>query len=181
MTTERPQITRSITLTDLTTWYWLKTDLVLICRSFGLSTAGTKIELEDRLRGQLSGQPVNAIARRREIGEMPGIFTPETVIGVGWRCNPALGAYFRKVIGTGFRFNAVMRNFIHNEAGRTLADAVTCFRASTTPGTHKNLIPRQLEYNQHFRDFFAAHPGATREQAIAAWWDRRSRRTVRRG
>ena len=51
---------------------------------------------------------------------MPAVFTAATVIGAGWRCNPGLGAYFRKVAGQGFRFNAAMRDFIHNGAGRTL-------------------------------------------------------------
>ena len=107
---------------------------------------------------------------------MPETFTPDTVIGAGWRCNPALGAYLRKTIGKGFHFNAPTREFIHKGVGRTLADAVICFRESTLPGAAKSSIPRQLKYNQHFRDFFAAHPGATRQQAISSWWEKRSRR-----
>ena len=176
MSETRPPITRSLTLSDFANWYWLKTELVDICRAFGLSTTGSKLELTERIRQHLSGFTPKAAAKRKATGEMPTVFTPRTMIGTGWRCNPALGAYLRKVCGNGFHFNATMRDFIHNGAGRTLAEAVVCYRASVQPGSPQRPIPRQLEYNQHFRDFFAAHPGATREQAIDAWWQKRSKR-----
>ena len=89
---------------------------------------------------------------------------------------PTLSLYFRSVLGNGFHFNAAMRNFIHNGAGHTLAEAAICYLASVQPTSQKRCIPKQLAYNQHFRDFFAAHPGANCEQAVAAWWEKRSRR-----
>lgn len=177
----RPPITPSLTLSEFAGWYWLKTDLVAICRTFALGNTGSKLELEDRIRRHLSGvAPKAASTRSRIAGEMPSVFTPQTIIGKGWRCNPALGAYLRKVCGDGFHFNATMRDFIHNGAGHTLAEAAVCYRASMQPGNAKRPISRQLEYNQHFRDFFAAHAGATRQQAIAAWWEKRSRRKTTR-
>lgn len=98
-----------------------------------------------------------------------------TIIGEGWRCGPALGQFFRQELGNGFRFNAAVRDFIHNGSGKTLAEAAQCYRDSTKPG-RKSAIPPQLEYNRHFRDYFAKHPGASREQAIAAWWAKRNKR-----
>ena len=172
----RPPITPLLTLPDFVDWYWLKADLVSICRLFTLSTSGSKLELEDRIRRHLSGQQLRVTVKRRMIGEMPVVFTPKTMISKGWKCNPALGAFMRELCGSGFRFNAQVRDFIHNGEGRTLAEAAICYRASIQPRSHKTSIPRQLEYNQHFRDFFAAQPGASRQQAIDAWWDKRSRR-----
>ena len=149
-----------MTLADFRSWYWLKAELVIFCRILGLSTTGTKLDLEDKIRTYLSGSTLKAAAKRRRAGEMPTAFTPETVIGPGWRCNPVLGAYFRNTLGAGFHFNAVMRQFIHLDGvGRTLADAAICYRVSTMPGSPKSLIPPQLKYNQHFREFFSAHPG----------------------
>ena len=176
MSEARPPINPSLTLAEFASWYWLKTDLVDICRAFALSTTGSKLELTERIQQHLSGFAPKTIVKRRAKSEMPSAFTPKSVIGKGWRCNPALGAYMRKVCGNGFHFNATMRDFIHNGAGRTLAEAVVCYRASMQPDNPKRPIPRQLEYNQHFRDFFAAQPGATRQQAIDAWWEKRSRR-----
>lgn len=176
MTESRPTIAPSITLSEFVSWYWLKEELAVICRLFALSTAGSKLELEDRIRRHLSGIEPKVAAKRRAAGKMPTVFTLKSVIGKGWRCNPALGAYMRQVCGSGFHFNAAMRHFIHNGEGRTLADAVVCYRESVHAGKSQLPIPKQLEYNQHFRDFFAATPGATRQQAIDAWWKKRSRR-----
>ena len=176
MADARPPITSSLTLSEFTSWYWLKTELICLCRTFGLSTSGSKLELEDSLRRHLSGRAPIARTRRRTAGEMPTTFTPRTMIGKGWRCNPALGAYFRQAVGSGFHFNATVRDFIHTGVGHTLAEAAVGYLTSIQPGAPKPCIPRQLEYNQHFKDFFATHPEASRQQAIDAWWQRRSRR-----
>ncbi len=106
---------------------------------------------------------------------MPATFSLETVIGPGWRCNPALGAFFRQVCGPGFHFNAPMRDFIHNGTGQTLVDAAICYHASLRPDAEPRAIPKQLEYNQHFRDYFRENPGASRQQAIDAWWKHRGK------
>ena len=75
----------------------------------------------------------------------------------------------------------VCANLIHHGEGRTLAEAVICYRESIQVGNAKLSIAKQLEYNQRFRDFFASRPSATRQQAIDAWWEKRSRRNGMRG
>ena len=85
---------------------------------------------------------------------MPKDFSLDTVIGEGWRCGPKLGAFLREVVGGGFHFNAETRDFIHNGAGKTLADAAIRYRESVRPGRTKSKIPEQLEYNRQFREFF---------------------------
>jgi hypothetical protein len=107
---------------------------------------------------------------------MPTQFALDTVIGEGWRCGPALGAFFRSVAGKSFHFNAEMRDFIHNGAGKTLSEAVVCYLESMRRGRKKPVIPEQLEYNRHFRAYFEQHPRATRADAIAAWWAKRTQR-----
>jgi hypothetical protein len=108
--------------------------------------------------------------------EAKTVFKPDDVIGAGWTCNPALGAFLRAQLGNRFHFNKAMRDFIHDGEGRTLAEAVDCFKASVKPGQPKREIAPSLEYNQHTRAFFAANPGATRQEALAAWWDKRGKR-----
>ena len=158
-------------------WYWLKEELVVFSRTNGLLTSGSKPELNARIAAHLAGAaaPPRRTGQRPRPGAMPSIFTPETVIGPGWRCNPPLGAYLRQLCGPGFRFNAAVRHFIHTAVGKTLADAAVCYHTSRRPGEIARPIPRQLEYNQHFRNYFRANPEATRQQAIDAWWVRRGR------
>jgi hypothetical protein len=173
---ERPRPSRKLSADEFSSWYWLKTEMVALCRLHGLGTAGSKLELEARIRGHLLGLTTEKKAVRRPSGEMPATFSLQSVIGRGWRCNPGLGAFFRTVCGRGFRFNAAMRDFIHEGEGKSLADAAICYHASVGPGANRPPIARQLEYNEHFREYFTSHPGATREEAIAAWWEKRSRK-----
>jgi len=108
---------------------------------------------------------------------MPERFTLSSRIGEGWRCSQALREFFREHTGASFRFNAALRDFIHDGAGRTLAEALAHYESSLTAPAPE--IGEQFEYNRHTREFFAANPGATREQAIDAWWKKRGARRRR--
>ena len=65
----------------------------------------------------------------KRLAAMPTTFTPETVIGEGWRCSQALRAFFELEIGPRFHFNQVMRDFIKHGSGKTLADAISAWQA----------------------------------------------------
>lgn len=82
-------------------------------------------------------------------------------------------ADFLAGLGSGFRFNAAVREFIHTGKGKRLGDVRFCQLESAGK---VNAIPEQLEYNRHFRRYFREHPGATRAEAIAAWWVLRGKR-----
>ena len=152
----RPNLLPALSPEEFLAWYWLKSELVKFCRSQKLSTAGSKRDLEARILARLSGKALVEIkALRSKLTTMPAHFTMETVIGKGWRCNPSLGAFFRQALGNGFHFNAETRDFIHNGEGKTLAEAAICYQNSVAPGRKKSVIPQQLEYNRHFREYFA--------------------------
>jgi hypothetical protein len=170
---QRPAVNAEFSGHELRRWYWLKSELLLMCRALGLPTTGSKPELTERVAAALDKNPIPLAVRSKRAAVMPDTFTLATVIQPGWRCSPALGAFMRDHGGTSFRFNAAVRDFIHTQAGRTLADAVECFRQSIGPTAPARPIIPQNEYNQHTRDFYAAHPGATREQVLAAWKARR--------
>jgi hypothetical protein len=173
----RPALSPALSPEEFRAWYWLKSELVEFCRSQKLQTGSSKRELEGRILGRLSGKAVvENKALRSKPTTMPAYFTMETVIGRGWRCNPPLGAFFREALGNGFHFNAETRDFIHNGEGKTLAEAAICYQNSVAPGRKKSVIPQQLEYNRHFREYFAQNPGATLEEATAAWWATRNAR-----
>jgi hypothetical protein len=175
--TKRPPLSASLTAQDFASWYWLKEELVAFCREHEISPSGSKLQLQSRITDYLGGKhPIKRPTLQRSATRMPAIFTMDTIIGEGWRCNPSLGAFFRKTLGPGFHFNAPTRDFIHHKAGKTLADAAICYQTSVRPGKKKTPIPQQLEYNQHFRDFFRDNPGSSRQQAIDAWWIKRGKR-----
>jgi hypothetical protein len=176
---QRPELTAYLSADEFQRWYWLKEELVAFCRSAQLTTSGSKPELAARIAAALGSRnaaPTSTARKPLRNAVMPTVFTLDTIIQPGWRCGPLLGAFFKAQCGAGFRFNAAVRDFIHTQAGHSLAEAIACYRASTAPDAPKQTIIAQNEYNQHTRDFYAANPGATRAQVLAAWRVRRGRR-----
>ena len=64
----RPAISASLTLAEFAGWYWMKAELVVLCRMFGLTTTGAKLELEERLERHLGGLAPRVPARREKVG-----------------------------------------------------------------------------------------------------------------
>ncbi len=190
---KRPLLTDALTAEEFLAWYWLKAEMVDFCRRNGVSPSGSKLEIQHRIVERLKRQADPSVGHAaailakpsrptRSVAPMPLEFNLDMTIGRGWRCGPALGAFLRKEFGTGFRFNAAVREFIHQGEGRRLGDVIFCYRESVKPDAEKREIPAQLEYNRHFRAYFQQNPGATRAEAIEAWWAKRnSRKTDLRG
>ena len=171
---QRPQLTSSLSPEAFLDNYWLKTELLDFCREQGLGTTGSKAELAHRVEHYLRTGDQGAISRSRKIsGSMPDNFDLDTVIGVGWRCTRQLRAFFTKVIGPGFRFNAVIRQFVHEQPGRTLADAIAAYHENKLAAQQPK-IGAQFEYNRFTREFWLTHPDASRDDLLAAWYQYRN-------
>jgi hypothetical protein len=126
----RPQLKLGLSVEEFRRWYWLKSELLVFCQTEGLTCAGPKPDLAARIDAYLRGAAQPSVNRVSRKGVMPRYFTEQTVIGEGWRCGPSLGQFFRGNCGKNFRFNAAIRNFIHTQAGPTLAEAIACYKAS---------------------------------------------------
>jgi SAP domain-containing new25/Domain of unknown function (DUF6434) len=170
----RPALNQKLSAADFQRWYWLKEELSEYCRVNNLSRSGSKPDIAQRIIAHLSGEKLPPPSKVKKRGDMPSSFKLGDVIGQGWKCNPSLGAFFRKHCGAGFRFNAAIRNFIHTHAGSTLQQAVECYKESVAPGAPKQEIIPQNEYNRHTREFYQTHPKATRGQVLEAWWAKRN-------
>ncbi len=72
-----------------------------------------------------------------------------------------------------------MRQFIGTGQGRTLAQALDHWRATRRRVCGE--IGSQFELNRFMRDWYAAHPGGDRKEALSAWGDHRSRSIEGRG
>jgi len=168
----RPALIANLEASEFLRWYWLKADLIAFCRERGLPTAGSKQEITQRVAEHLAGRAVPTVrSLRRATSSMPDEFTPNTVIGPGWRCSQQLRLFFEAECGKGFRFNAALRSFIATGAGQPLSEAVRAYKASLQDGPQP--IAGQFEYNRHMREFKAQHPGSSHKQAVAAWWVKR--------
>jgi len=174
MNRQRPRLTNQLTAEEFQAWYWLKRELVDFCRREGLPTVGVKTEYTTRVVAHLAGQPappvLPTVPRR---GVLPAALTPQTCVAAGWRCTRELRDFFVQHCGPGFRFNAAMRQFVHTQVGRPLADGIEIYRRSLE---ERSEMGAQLEYNRHVREYFLHNPGATAPEMRAAWWLKRAAR-----
>lgn len=175
----RPRLEAGLPADAFRAAYWLRAELADFCRANGLSAAGGKAKLAERIArfletGERSAPP--PAPRRPRPPKTSAPLTPDTVIPPGMRCTQEVRAFFEREVGPGFRFDARMREFLWNGAGRTLGDAVEAWHR---PRDGETAIAPQFEYNRHVRAYFAANPGATHREAVEAWWVLRGGRPAR--
>ncbi|MEM7031843.1 MAG: DUF6434 domain-containing protein [Chloroflexota bacterium] len=174
----RPILTSSLSSQEFRDFYWLKAELIAFCRENRLPTSGSKADLTERIAHFLeTGQILSTTRMRSKKSQMPNTFTRDTVIGDGWRCTQSLRAFFEQEIEMKFHFNDFMRDFVTNSGvGLTLQDAIDGWYQSKQQPKGEGEIGSQFEYNQHMRTFYKANPGASRQEAIEAWKEKRSKR-----
>ena len=175
----RPTTIKGLTGQQFMTYYWLKADLIVFCRENGLPTTGSKGQLTERIKIYLhTGQIVKPkrSSRARVAKKMPTTFTLETLIGDNWRCSQELRAFFEAEIGPTFHFNKFMRDFIRRDGcGQSLQTAIDGWQLEKQKPKGTSQIEPQFEYNRHMRDYFLQNKGATREEAIRAWKEKKAK------
>ncbi|MFE2236469.1 DUF6434 domain-containing protein [Streptomyces sp. NPDC059442] len=173
----RPELSAALSGSELARWYWTLAELTVLARELGVPRGGGKTALTDRLRAALDGvAPPAAPSRTRGAGhQLAAPVNGSTVIPEGQRCSQVLREYFRREIGPGFHFDASMRTFVAEGAGRTLADAVAHWHATRRTAAQRQEIGSQFELNRFLRDWHAAHPTGSRVEALAAWRAHRDR------
>lgn len=167
----RPPLTAGLTGAELLRWYWTLDELTGLARTMGIARHGGKAALTARLAAALDGLPLPpAPARRRPAtAQLAGPVDGDTVIPPGQRCSQVLRGYFVEVIGPAFHFDAFMRDFVADGAGRTLAEAVAHWHATRPEASRPREVAEQFEYNRFTGDWHRANPTGTPAQARAAW------------
>lgn len=170
----RPPLTRDLTGTELRRWYWLKDELAVFARQCGLSAAGDKQELTDRVADFLDGRPVAAPVRRSAAGpQLTGPLSGSMPIPPGQRCSQVVRGWFVAQVGSGFRFDGPMRGFFAATDGtQTLDDALRHWHATRDRGPDE--IGGQFELNRFARRWHAAHPGGSHGDMLSAWREYRA-------
>ncbi|MFE7772751.1 DUF6434 domain-containing protein [Streptomyces sp. NPDC057445] len=176
----RPPLTAELSGHELLRWYWTLSELTGLARSMEVATGGGKAALTGRLAAALDGTPLPdttppAAARRpRRAAQLTAPVDGDTVIPGGQRCSQVLRAFFTREIGEAFHFDAFMRAFIAENAGRTLSDAVRHWHDTRDEARRPQAIGEQFEFNRFLRAWHAEHPSGTRRQALDAWRDHRA-------
>lgn len=176
---KRPDLSSIQSGGELRRWYWLKEELLSETRVRGLSTSGSKAELTERLAHFLdTGEKRKAETRSTasSFDWAHEMLTPETVITDSYRNGPNVRAFFKQHYGAGFTFNIAFMQWMKENVGKTLADALEARKAiAERERTQKPAIPEGNQYNAYTRAFFEANPGRSAGEARACWAWKRSR------
>ena len=164
----RPELTPDLSGAELQRWYWTLAELTALARRLGVPVRGGKLALTGRLVAALDGAPAPPAPRRARAGrQLAPPLVRGSVIPPGQRCSEVLRAFLRAEIGPAFTFDAPMRAFVADGAGRTLADLVAHWHATrdAPPGE----IGAQFELNRFLRERRARRPAESRADALEAW------------
>ena len=155
--------------------YWLKSDLIALCRKFDLSTQGAKQDLVNRIETFLTtGIKANPLSNKiSPIKDSNTLITRNTPV-VNYKNDAATRQFFVAHIGKHFRFNAYLRQFtqqnnIINLTYGDLVDGWLAYELNKKKSSQPNSIGKQFEFNQFTRDFFINGKGKSRADAIKAW------------
>lgn len=176
-------MTTTPTVESFRATYWLKTELVQLCREHGLSTAGGKREIAARIEHfletgeRLAPAPVRpspSAEARRVNTTVAADLSMQTRAPQGFRCTQAVRAFFVQHLGDGFRFTVTLQTYIKDHPGITLRDIADEWlrqEQQRKSGQLRTEIGPQFEYNQFTRDFFSdpCNAGKTRHDCLEAW------------
>jgi len=130
----RPKLDKKIQTEQFKNFYWLKEELQDFCREVGLSTAGGKIEITNRIVDYLSGNKSVSLASKNRIiqAEGPKAIKPDsvadlninTVIGTDFKCTQIHREFFKQVAGNSFHFSTAIQKFFKENPTKTFQDAI---------------------------------------------------------
>ncbi|MBM7836820.1 hypothetical protein JOC54_000051 [Alkalihalobacillus xiaoxiensis] len=174
----RPPLHRELNIESFRAYYWLKKELQHFCREISASAGGSKEELTDRIDYYLrTGELKEPIRRVQLKNDQRKPLSLETIIGENHRCTQEVRAFFTAIIPT-FHFSTHIQHYLKTNPTKTYNDVRLEWyaeKARKKNPLYRRDIPKQFEYNQFIRDYFAdAHnKGKTRSDAIKAWTERK--------
>lgn len=176
----RPNITSITSGAELKRWYWLKAELVGYCRLIQLPYSGSKAAITERIAEWIDTGVVKQAkpkTRASSFNWATAELTLDTIITDSYTNGPNARQFFKQQLGDTFRFNIAFMNWMKENCGKTLADAVETYKtiqAARKQSGYKSDIPKSNQYNQYVRDFFAANTDLSTADARKCWAYKRS-------
>lgn len=158
-------------------WYWLKEELITICKQVELPYSGGKFELIDRIAyaidndGQLLPIPKKVKPSSR-FNWAKAALSLETKITDNVSFGPNFRRFMKAQIGNRFSCHSDFMDWVKANPGKTLKDAVEQWEALERRKEDPNFkreIARHNMYCQYIRDFLADNKGKQFSDAKRFW------------
>lgn len=162
--------------TEFKRWYWLKEELVDICKRSNLPYSGGKFELQDRIAYALDNHgrllPKSSIKKTSKFDWAKANLTLETIITDNVAFGPNFRRFMKSHIGKKFSCHSDFMDWVKENTGKTLQDAIDqweTFEDRKNDPNFKREIADHNMYNQYTRDFMEDNPGMTIRDAKKYW------------
>jgi len=159
-------------------WYWLKTELVAICKQSGLPYAGAKATLMERIayaldhQGAVQPNPKAAPKPASRFNWAKATLSPQTPITDNISFGPNFRRFMTQQIGPGFTCTSEFMAWVKAHPGHTLQAAIdhwhTLAARHQDPAFKRPIAPMNM-YNQYMRDFLAHYPDKGPADARHFW------------
>ncbi|NDV47523.1 hypothetical protein D0T49_10740 [Paludibacter sp. 221] len=182
---DRPKLDINISPDDFKNYYWLKEELVVFCRQNGIDHSGGKADISGRIMLFLETGIKTTKKAAKKPEKSSGFdwntetLSPSTIITDDYKNTQNVRGFFAKEIGKQFSFNVQFMDWMKENTGKTLADAVNEWKkihAQKKDKNYKTNIAPQFEYNKYIRAFMTDNPDKTLKDAINCWKKKRSRK-----
>jgi Domain of unknown function (DUF6434)/SAP domain-containing new25 len=174
---KRPDFSNIKTATEFNNWYWLKEEMVAICKATGLPATGSKFQLRDRIMYALDN---NGTKMPEPVPKKPtavydwakGKLTPETIITDNVSFGPNFRNFIKLHVGNKFVCHSDFMNWIKSNTGKTLQDAILMWQELENRKKNPNFKRNISEHNmlaQYVKDFLKDNPGKKIKDVLAVW------------
>jgi hypothetical protein len=152
--------------------YYLKADLIALCKQYNLPTTGSKENLLKYICSFIENKSIEKVKSKQKIAN--NYFEPSLnkTIDEQYSNNEVHRSFFKETIGKQFKFNVQFMNWMEEHKGKkTYQDAIEMYNqiAADKKAGKKTVIGKQFEYNQYTRDFFADNPTLSKDDCIKCW------------
>ncbi|MEL6256241.1 MAG: DUF6434 domain-containing protein [Bacteroidota bacterium] len=174
---QRPDFSEITSGEEFNKWYWMKEEMIEICKAAGLPSTGRKFSLRDRIMYALDngGKVMPDPPKRKPTSKFKWSkepLSPDTLITDNITFGQNLRRFMEAQIGAHFSFNSDFMDWAKENEGKSLQDAVIKWEeleARKKDPSFRRQIAANNMMNQYFRDFFDENPERSFEDARKAW------------
>lgn len=173
----RPEFENIKSGDEFNKWYWLKEEMVEICKRSGLPYTGRKFALRDRIMyaldngGKLKPEPKKRRAKSN-FNWAKATLTLATRITDNVSFGPNFRRFMKSQVGERFSCHSDFMDWVKKNTGKTLENAVEEYirleKRKEDPDFKRKIADNNM-FNQYTRDFMKDNPNESLQNARKFW------------
>ncbi len=173
----RPDFSNIKSGTEFNHWYWLKEEMIEICKQAGLPVTGRKFDLRDRIMFALDNNgKIKPQSKKKKVlssfNWSKSQLTLETVITDNISFGPNFRRFMAGQIGNKFQCHSDFMDWVKSNEGKTLEDAVLKWleleSRKDDPSFRRGIADNNM-YSQYIRDFLDDNPRQNLKNVRKFW------------